>query len=232
MSSDFRACARDPPPRRRRDPAHPQRLPRRARVLHQEWKLARARSYDALAGRTRAHAILEDDIDPIYRTMAMRSRRDVWDVLLAQPGPPPWLRALDRSWELMDAPDEIWDRQIGPKIDAAFAAMIGPHRQITGVSKVLHLKRPKLVPILDRLVLEQLGGVNAKPGVLVSHYRAQMTCNRKAIVQITEMLAAKNGIERTPVRIMDAILWTAHPASSLARFIHGWEHHFFRGTPF
>lgn len=104
------------------------------------------RSYDAVAGRTRVHAITVDDIDAMYRTMRMRSRRDAWDALIAEPGPLPWLRALDRGWELMDAPDDLWQQRLAPRMDTAFAAMIGPHRQVTGVSKVLHLKRPKLVP--------------------------------------------------------------------------------------
>ena len=168
----------------------------------------------------------------MYRTMRVRSRRDAWDALIAEPGPLPWLRAIDRGWELMDAPDDLWAQRIAPRVDAAFAAMIGPHRQLTGVSKVLHLKRPRLIPMLDRLVLEQLGGTNATPGALVAHYRAEMKSNRTSILAIDALLREKNGIERTPVRIMDAILWTSHPAVSLARFVNGWEHHFFRGTPF
>ena len=46
------------------------------------------------------------------------------------------------------------------KVEAAFAAMCGPYRGLSVVSKMLHLKRPRLIPLLDALVVEQLG-----PGV-------------------------------------------------------------------
>jgi hypothetical protein len=187
--------------------------------------------YDALAGRTAAHRVVEDDIAVMYRTMRVRSRRDAWSIFLADDRPVPWLRAIDRSWDLLDLDDDAWANRAAPRLEAAFAAMIGPHRQLTGVSKVLHLKRPRLVPILDALVVQQLGGFGRSPIALTSHYRTELRSNGRAVRSIVGTLADKEQIVRTPVRVMDALVWTSHPASSLAKAVDGWERRFERATP-
>jgi hypothetical protein len=188
--------------------------------------------YDAMAGKTSAHRIVFEDVDVIYRTMRMRSRRDAWDGLIAQVQPQPWLRALDRSWELLEVSDEQWARQVAPRLERAFAVLIGPHRQLTGVSKILHLKRPRLVPILDDLAVEQLGARAREPIAVIAHYRHEMRVNGAAIRDIVAMLEQDDGISRTPVRVMDALLWTSHPGSGLPKKVNGWERHLLRGTPF
>lgn len=188
--------------------------------------------YDALAGRTAAHRIVDADIAVMYRTMRVRSRRDAWAIFLVEDGPVQWLRALNRNWDLLDLDDDLWASRAAPRLGAAFAAMIGPHRQLTGVSKVLHLKRPRLVPILDLLVVEQLGGRGRSPMELTAHYRSQLLANQRAMRLIVSKLAEKEEIVRTPVRVMDALLWTSHPGSSLAKRVNGWERRFVRATPF
>lgn len=41
-------------------------------------------------------------------------------------------------------------------------AMKGPRRDVAVITKMLHLKRPSLVPVLGSLVIEQLGGGRSK----------------------------------------------------------------------
>ena len=86
---------------------------------------------------------------------------------------------------------------------------------------MLHLKRPRLFPILDRLVVEMLGGTlaeDAAPEVraqlaanLILHVRVQGIRNLDPLREIQSQLARLE-LERSLVRIVDAILWLAHPA--------------------
>ena len=94
------------------------------------------------------------------------------------------------------------------------------------VTKVLHIKRPSLVPILDSFVERQLGASPAVPTpVLLAHVRAQGRRNLDALQAIQATLKGA-GIERSLVRILDALLWSTDPASELGAIpglIAGWE---------
>ena len=85
-------------------------------------------------------------------------------------------------------------------------------------TKVLHMKRPRLVPIMDSLVVPPIGGrTDEFPtpiGVVVSQVRAVARANAQGL----EAIAV--GLRDLPftlalARILDAVLWTAHPRSSL-----------------
>lgn len=87
---------------------------------------------------------------------------------------------------------------------------------------MLHLKRPRLFPILDRLVVEMFGGTlaeDAQPAVraqlaanVVLHVREQGMRNIHALREIQSELARLD-LARSLVRILDAILWLSHPAA-------------------
>jgi hypothetical protein len=86
------------------------------------------------------------------------------------------------------------------------------------------MKRPRLVPILDSLVVETVGGdVGEYPtatDVLVDHIRLVARDNGVALADIQSRLSGLP-IQPSRVRILDAILWTAHPQSSLHAAL-GW----------
>jgi hypothetical protein len=55
----------------------------------------------------------------------------------------------------------------------AFEAIRAPYRTQAVATKVLHLKRWRLVPVLDSLVAQQLGASASTPTItLVEHLRA------------------------------------------------------------
>jgi hypothetical protein len=108
------------------------------------------------------------------------------------------------------------------------SSVIGPYRNLAVATKILHLKRPGLFPVLDSLVVDQLGGSGRDPIDMVSHVRQQGLANIAALSAIQMQLAGltvQNGpILRTRVRILDGLLWTSHPRTNLSpEVLHGWE---------
>jgi hypothetical protein len=89
------------------------------------------------------------------------------------------------------------------------------------VTKLLHLKRPRLFPIVDRLTREMLGAPRPSSGhntdaewlvQLVLHLREQGRQNLSALKLIQEQLRAA-GFDRSLIRIIDGVLWASHPAA-------------------
>jgi hypothetical protein len=100
--------------------------------------------------------------------------------------------------------------------EAAFAAAIAPYRQLAIATKVLHLKRPLLFPVLDALVVEQPGGVGRPPIALLLHLRGEAQRNRLTLHQVQTNLQ-KAHITRMLIRILDALLWSSHPGRESRR---------------
>jgi hypothetical protein len=178
-------------------------------------------SYDERAGHGDPHRITTDDIRAINQTMRARSPHTAWEALTSA-GPLPWLGALDPSWDLVALPDRQWDR-LGctALLEAALTAAIAPHRNLAVATKVLHLKRPALFPVLDLLVVQLIGGVGRPPMALLLHLRTEAQRNRVALHQVQTNLH-KAHITRTLVRILDALLWSSHPGAGIAA-LTGWE---------
>jgi hypothetical protein len=84
---------------------------------------------------------------------------------------------------------------------------------------MLHLKRPRLVPVLDSLVVAQLGSpmptTPAKAVVLIVHVRRVVNDNSAVLQQIIDYLGL-HGVDRSPVRVLDALLWGSHQDSWIA----------------
>jgi hypothetical protein len=179
-------------------------------------------AYDGRAGHGDPYRITTDDVRAINQTMRARSPHMAWEVL-TRAGPLPWLAALDPAWDLVELPDREWERfGCTALLKAAFAAAIAPHRQLAGATKMLHLKRPSLIPILDTLVVEQIGGARRSPIDLLLHLRAEAQLNRLALHRVQSNLQ-KAHINRTLARILDALLWSSHPAAGIAMALTGWE---------
>jgi hypothetical protein len=137
--------------------------------------------------------------------MRARSPHSAWEPLTSA-GPLPWLSALDPSWD----PVELWRSRVGTvwvhgAREAAFAAAIAPYRQLAIATKVLHLKRPLLFPVLDALVVEQIGGVGRPPIALLLHLRGEAQRNRLTLHQVQTNLQNAH-ITRMLIRILDALL--------------------------
>jgi uncharacterized protein DUF6308 len=181
-------------------------------------------SYDSLAGRGSIDRIETDDIRAINRTMRARSPHEAWSPILNRPLD--WLAALSPELDLIATDDHEWQASNGAQLTAtALTATIGPRRGPAVATKVLHLKRPRLFPVLDDFVAVMLGvnmpGDASTPrrvGIavqLVDHLRAEGRRNIEPLQAISAALADE-GIERPLVRILDAIVWFSHPAAGVA----------------
>ena len=91
--------------------------------------------------------------------------------------------------------------------------------------KLLHLKRPRLFPILDRFVVDMLGarfsvGAEAADKAedaanLIFHLRGEARANLPALRAI-QLGLNREGLRVSVVRILDSIFWSCHPAAGSA----------------
>lgn len=127
--------------------------------------------------------------------------------------------------------DGEWSsQQVEDKIAIALAAMIAPGRRLSVVTKVLHMKRPALIPVCDRLVLEQLGapaGVDHDPAAsaaFIGHVRREGRRNIDGLRAVQDRLG-REGRSCSLVRIFEALVWQSHPGvwyHKLALLINEW----------
>ncbi len=173
------------------------------------------------------------DLRAVNGSMATRMP-DKWWIELLDGVPRPWLVALDPEWALLDLSDEAWEAaRVTDHLRTALDAMLGDHRGLSVATKLLHLKRPGLVPILDSLVVDQLGGRGKDGASLIEHVRGEGRQNLAALQRIQRELATLVGadgltIDRSLVRILDVLLWATHPASALYPVLGGWKSEFRR----
>jgi hypothetical protein len=181
-------------------------------------------SFDELAGRSVADRIEIDDVRALNRTMRARSSHKSWTPVLDRPLP--WLEAIPFDLDLIEAEEDDWTKANGDEsVREALAGTIGRGRGASVATKMLHLKRPRLFPVLDDLVAQMLGvnySDDATPEQrvvvahrLILHLREQARANIVQLQAIQQALAAE-GINRPLVRILDAILWFSHPATGVA----------------
>jgi len=181
------------------------------------------KAYDAQVGLTDPNRVTVADVVAINTTMRARSPHTAWELLTAAPEPLSWLVAIPPDASLFRMGDDEW-QALRPVLAQALAAAIGPYRNLSVATKVLHLKRPWLFPVLDSLVLQQLGGLGRPHLDVLGHLRSVGVANRKALDLIAVSLAQAGLRPRSDVRVMDALLWSSHPAAGLAGELGGWEH--------
>ena len=180
-------------------------------------------AYDSLAGRGVRDQITTADITAINTTMRARSPHRSWDPIANRSLD--WLAAIDPALDLLATDDAQWRGANGTRLaQLALGDAIGPGRGPAVATKVLHLKRPRLFPVLDGFVGVMLG-INmpddATPTrraelawTLMAHMREQGRANLEALTAIQVELHAR-GIARPLVRILDAIVWFSHPAAGV-----------------
>lgn len=175
-------------------------------------------AFDDFVDQARQDRIEESDIKAVNTTMAARTPKQLWEDLFSQ-AHPAWLAALDPSWGLLELTDEAWvDLSVERRIADALAAMFGRGRRLSVVTKVLHMKRPDLVPVCDRFVLEKLGapsGIDQNPtraADFIGHFRREGRRNLDGLRGIQEQLRA-DGFIRSQVRIFEALIWSSHEAT-------------------
>jgi hypothetical protein len=127
---------------------------------------------------------------------------------------------LDATIDLFQASDKQWiDQQVSAKVEKLFKIVIGKGIGIARATKMLHIKRPMLIPVCDSYVLKLMGipDVGAESGVaLVEHLRTI----RKDLLPTLKGLRNRlheMDCDRTLVRILDSLLWSGYPDTWLKR---------------
>jgi Family of unknown function (DUF6308) len=132
-----------------RTPANPKRDKDGDLVTH---------SYDDWSLETPPNEILRYDVKVLNKGMRARSQPARWDALFHQPDLP-WLAAVGVDWDLLTMSQPDWqDRDAANAIQTLVVGILRPYINVSVATKMLHLKRPAFVPVLDKLVLAQLGG--------------------------------------------------------------------------
>ena len=172
------------------------------------------KAYDTwvLTGTT-PNRITVDDVAAANRTMAARTPYKYWTKFTDVDADEPWLAELDPEWDLFAMPEMEWLRHVVHRsLGEAFKEVMGPYRGPAGTTKVLHIKRPRLIPVCDSYVAGVMGvrfGDEVKWQDLlrlVMHVRKQGQANLDALLTIQQRLG-KAGVNRSLVRILDALLW-------------------------
>lgn len=154
--------------------------------------------------------ITDDDVSAVSQTMAARTPHKYWTAFTEAKADEPWLTALDPDWDLYSMSEKEWLQHVVHKhLGEAFKAVIGPYRGPAVATKVLHIKRPRLIPVCDSYVARTMGvELVDSAGLLrlVMHLHKQGQANLEALCAIQARLS-EIGIDRTLVRILDALLW-------------------------
>ena len=181
-----------------------------------------AMSYDDLAMTPdRPDAYDELDKIKIRRGMGLnRHRRTGWQWLIEQ-APVDLLTALPRNTHLGEIGDADYPA-IRERIDVALRGFIGEtgaRRGLAVATKMLHLKRPALIPICDSHTVAMLGiplkpDANKEQRIAAGLWacdvvRQAMHDNAAEMSALCDSLAEQT-YPRTPVRVLDALLWLAY----------------------
>jgi hypothetical protein len=184
---------------------------------------AGANAFDKRAGKGDSNRITAEDVTAINTTMRARARHEAWEKEYAAIEPLPWLSAINMEWDLIATDDAAWTSgRCTAVIAEAIARSTGPYRRESVATKVLHLKRPKIFPIIDSLVLEQIGATSQSVAVILDHLRAVGRENLETLREVQSYLA-QQGFDRTLVRIQDGLLWATHPDAGLTPQLGHWE---------
>jgi len=170
------------------------------------------------------------DVRTINTTMMARTQYVHWAQFTESDEPLAWLRALGASWDHFTMDDEAWvAAQCERRILAALTGLMAPYRTTSITTKLLHLKRPKLIPICDSYVtamIQKRAGDAGETTKLIVAVRVIGRENLDSLVEVSKRLASI-GIDRTLVRILDALLWSDFqnqgPEAEFGRWLVQWR---------
>jgi len=177
---------------------------------------------DYIARHPGSNVIDSEDIGVINRTMRARTPVAEWETLFSEPSHS-WLAKLSTEWDLLAMDDPAWQaRGCSDALRAAFRGIQAPYpvqapwRGRAVATKLLHLKRPALVPVCDSLVEAHLGVPSSIDALaLVELIRTEGRRNLAGLCSVQAHLRG-SGIDRTLIRVFDGLLWSTHPSSELA----------------
>lgn len=190
---------------------------------------AGADSYDEWVGSPQnpPNRLMAEDLRAVNRTMRGRSATKHWPEL-ALDGDLAWLSAIPTTWSLLEIDDDGWKlERCEQRLTTALSALNGPYRRAAVVTKMLHIKRPAFIPICDSYVATVMGLPAWDAESTVSLVLAIRDVGRRnlGVLRTIDTRLRSIGIERSLVRILDALLWFDAPSQGMpgayARF-EGW----------
>ena len=183
-----------------------------------------ASSYDARTLTTHPNQVDREDVHVLNSSFrAMIIKTSLWEPLF-EAGDLPWIEALDPEWDLVMIGQEEWDNADIPGVieEAILEVISVKGRGVAQATKLLHLKRPALVPVIDDFVARALGrrlSQDAAPPVragqarvIVEHLR-HVGMEHQAALEAIDGYLRSVGIERTLVRILDCLIWCSEAES-------------------
>lgn len=172
--------------------------------------------------------ITRQDIKAINSSMRARSSPKVWQIEFNRPGA--WLETVSPKWKLFELDDGPFEDFAKPAIAESVQHLIAHGRGVSVATKVLHIKRPHLIPVCDSLVVQQLrlpapttGDATAE---VIAWIRREGMSNLVQLRSIQRHLEVA-GLHRSLVRIMDGLLWASHPGTRMfpaIQLTHRWRH--------
>lgn len=180
--------------------------------------------YDARAGIGDPSRITSADITTVNQTMRARSGHKYWAQLYEDPQQ--WLASIPAGLDLIETGDEDWTAAGGDDlVSNAIARCVRPGIGLAGATKVLHLKRPRLFPVLDSFVVEIMG-INVADDApreqrvriaqqVTAALRREGRRNVEPLRAIGEAIVGDGGVQMSLVRLLDICLWFAHPAAGV-----------------
>jgi len=176
-----------------------------------------ARSYDSWIASpdNRPHAFTAQDLRAINTTMRGRSAAKHWTRFTVGTDLG-WLKVIQRDWDLIEMPDDEWGRRgCTDRVRDALTELDGPYRRASVVTKLLHIKRPRLIPICDSFVAATMGkrAWDAESTAsLILAIREAGRANIEVLRTVSSRLESI-GFSRPLVRILDVLLWFDAPYS-------------------
>jgi hypothetical protein len=177
-------------------------------VFSRSWSVA----YDGRAapGHSQTDRIVLDDVRMINSAMGARSPHGDWRGLIGR-NPLPELVAVDPSWDAVLMTNENWQQQrVEERVAALLSAVMGrPGIGPARASKVLHLKRPALIPVCDSRLLRVLGIAQTQDDAILTvlrHLRGEGGRLEVQLKVLQERLAGK-GLQRPLIRILEVLVW-------------------------
>lgn len=178
-------------------------------------------SYDDLAMQDRPDDFDDTDAATIRRGMGLdRHPKSGWKWLVEQ-APTALVSALPPDEDLGGVPDERYV-ELRPAVEAALRGFIGEtgdRRGLAVATKMLHLKRPALIPICDSHTMTMLGidlaaaaskQKRTAAGLLaLDLVRQAARENENELARVGAYLSER-GYPRTAIRVLDVLLWLAY----------------------
>lgn len=185
----------------------------RSRTMH---CLRRSGGYDRRGPDPHPDRITREDI-AIANQIAAHLWGNAWPAILGA-GDQPCLAELPVGTDAGAGTPEEREGHLH-RIDTAIHALTGGRPKSAGITKILHLKRPRMVPLVDSVIRAKLGAdpAAAIPGdALMATVRHLVDESARLAPALDRAIAEACRAEGTPeisrLRALDILIWVAHPA--------------------